>query len=68
MIYTKFGEFKKSWGFGNVTISPLNCSSFSNVITLSSPATLSSLSLFNTKTFTRNELGSLKYNYLFSLF
>eukprot|EP01084_Bolivina_argentea_P119737 212275_1 len=39
-ISTKFAEYKKSWSFGNLTITPLICAEYSNIIPLRSPFTL----------------------------
>eukprot|EP01084_Bolivina_argentea_P250271 419255_1 len=64
-ISTKFGTYKKTWGFGNLTITPLYCQSFSNIVPLKSPITLTNDS--EPITFTNNELISINYDYLFIL-
>ena len=61
-ISTKFGTFTKSWGFGNLTITPLICSSYSNIVPLRSPIILSPTD--DSQIMTRNELSSLPYEYL----
>eukprot|EP01084_Bolivina_argentea_P242125 406289_1 len=64
-ISTKFGSYKKSWGFGNLSIAPLICSSFSNIVPLKSPIFLSSAS--QEIKLTTDHLNSLMYNYVFLL-
>ena len=64
-ISTKFGSYVKSWGFGNLSITPLICSSFSNIIPLKTPIMLSYDD--ESITMTSNELSSLQYEYLFLL-
>ena len=62
---TKSGQYTKMWGFSNLTITPLICSSFSNIVPLKSPIILPPND--KSKTFTSNELTSLSYEYLFVL-
>eukprot|EP01084_Bolivina_argentea_P263165 445311_1 len=65
-ISTKlFGTYKKSWGFGNLTITPLICSTFSNIVPLKSPIMLSIND--DAMVVTKNELKSLQYEYIFFL-
>eukprot|EP01084_Bolivina_argentea_P250273 419260_1 len=64
-ISAKFGTYKKSWSFGNLSITPLICSSYSNIIPLKSPIIQSKES--NYITLSSSELTSLKYKYIFML-
>eukprot|EP01084_Bolivina_argentea_P187176 322472_1 len=62
-ISTKFGSYTQSWGWGNLSITPLICSSFSNIVPLKSPITLRYDD--DPITLTSDELISLQHNYLF---
>ena len=61
-ISTKLGTYKKSWGIGNLTIRPLICAEFSNIVPLRSPFTLRGtehLWADHPKTFTVDQITSL---------
>eukprot|EP01084_Bolivina_argentea_P079578 144327_1 len=62
---TKFGTYSKSWGFGNLTITPLICSEFSNIVPIKSPIILNDE--YTQKYLTIDELISLEHQYLLVL-
>eukprot|EP01083_Nonionella_stella_P094601 265480_1 len=55
----------KSWGFGDIQITPLRCSNFSNIVPLKAPITLSDPS--SSFELSMDELFSFEHKYLFML-
>eukprot|EP01083_Nonionella_stella_P047779 127900_1 len=55
----------KSWGFGNVSITPLRCANFSNIVPLRAPITLTDSA--SSVELSADDLFSFEHQYLFML-